>query len=153
MRAAPTFARVMLCVASLGAAGLPGVAGARQAPSPGEAVQPAADELAAAPRISVDELRALRDRVRGVLVVDVRSSAVGATIDGAASVPLARLAEWGADTPRDAQIVCYCACRAESLSAAAVLRLRSLGFTNARALRGGLQAWIERGLPVAPAAG
>ena len=55
------------------------------------------------------------------------------------------------DLPRDRDVVLYCRCPNEASSARVALLLRRRGVTRARPLEGGLDAWIELGLPVSGA--
>src|SRR5258706_504516 len=99
-----------------------------------------------APRISVPELRKALDGTPAPIVVDVRGevtrradprhvpSALPGTVD--AILPLL------AEQPKSASIVVYCACPNDASAAQAVRVLNGAGYTQARALRGGLDAWF-----------
>jgi membrane protein DedA with SNARE-associated domain len=56
--------------------------------------------------------------------------------------------EQGAELPRDRDVVLYCRCPNEASSARVALLLRRRGVTRVRPLEGGLDAWIELGLPL-----
>jgi rhodanese-related sulfurtransferase len=99
-------------------------------------------------RVTADEMRFYLDAGERVYFVDNRSVFSGPMVKGASHIPLGKLAEWSKTVPKDAMIVAYCTCSAEQTSSQAVLRLQSLGFTRAFALRGGLTAWRAAGLPV-----
>jgi len=100
-----------------------------------------------APRISVPELRKALDGTPAPIVVDVRGevtrradprhvpSALPGTVD--AILPLL------AEQPKSASIVVYCACPNDASAAQAVRVLNGAGYTQARALRGGLDAWFS----------
>src|SRR5258708_29633630 len=62
-------------------------------------------------------------------------SALGATIDEIVQVLAAH--------PKSAAIVVYCACPNDASAAQAVRLLNGAGYTQARALRGGLDAWFS----------
>lgn len=102
--------------------------------------------------ITIDELNVLLAR-DAVQVIDVRSPEefVGEQghIVGARNVPLdelpSRLAEIDPNRTRPIALVC----RTDRRSATAATLLAVQGYTAARALRGGMTAWRERGLPTA----
>lgn len=107
---------------------------------------------ASAAMLTIDELKALLAR-DAVQVIDVRTpdEFVGEQghIAGALNVPLdelpLRLAELDPDRARPIALVC----RTDRRSASAATLLAAQGYTAARALRGGMTAWRERGLPTA----
>ncbi len=85
------------------------------------------------------------------VVIDVRGSVpydLG-HIEGATSLPLGLVAQRANELPQDKLIVAYCSCRREELSDQAVRQLATHGYTNAAALKGGYDAWVEAGFPVA----
>lgn len=115
-------------------------------------------ECAATPAPGAREIDAaeLDSRLRATkppLLLDVRTVEEQASgmIAGAVSSPLASLADWiRSDASRTAQsTVVYCA--SGMRSAQAVLQMQAAGVADVRSLRGGVQAWSRRGLPlVAP---
>ena len=52
--------------------------------------------------------------------------------------------------PQDAWVVLYCSCPNEETSSRVARDLKRRGYTRARALVGGWNAWQEAGLPVVP---
>jgi rhodanese-related sulfurtransferase len=109
------------------------------------------------PRIAVEELRALIDAGRAPVIVDVRSDAARSIderrIPGAIGIELAAVVEHIAQThPTDAELVLYCNCPNEASAADAAARLAVRGFKRARALAGGLEAWVASGHAVEPVA-
>jgi rhodanese-related sulfurtransferase len=109
------------------------------------------------PRIAVEELRTLIDAGRAPVIVDVRSDAARSIdvrrIPGAIGIELAGVVEQIAQAhPTDAELVLYCNCPNEASAADAAARLTAHGFTRARALAGGLEAWVASGHAVEPAA-
>jgi rhodanese-related sulfurtransferase len=84
-----------------------------------------------------------------VAVVDVRPAEEFAAghIPGAASIPLAELAERLDELPRDVEIVAYCRGPYCVLAPQALTILRAGGF-RARRLADGLPEWRLAGLPV-----
>jgi membrane protein DedA with SNARE-associated domain/rhodanese-related sulfurtransferase len=101
-----------------------------------------------AARITVDELR---ERLAGEpkpFVVDVGSSLAHQSrphIRGAALMDLDRIAREVAAFPSDRDIVFYCACPNEESSKRAAQILLAKGFTRARPLIGGIDAWLAMG--------
>ena len=108
------------------------------------------------PRISVDELQALIAAGEAPLLVDVRGATTQRIeprrIPGAIAVTLDALAAGRDEFPRDRPIVLYCACPNEASAAKAARLLLDRGYTRARPLRGGLDAWIVAGHAVTMAA-
>ncbi len=102
-------------------------------------------------RISVPELAELMRSEAAPTVLDVRSSE-SRERDGTIPGSIHWAPEAGAtaadDVPRDGEIVVFCACPNE-VSAARVARgLREAGFRHVRPLHGGIDAWIDAGLPI-----
>jgi membrane protein DedA with SNARE-associated domain/rhodanese-related sulfurtransferase len=103
-------------------------------------------------RVSVDELRSRIEAGAAPAILDVRSAVArerepglpGAVAFSVAELDLSRLA-FGPGQ----EIVVYCSCPNEASAALVAQRLVSAGFTNVRALSGGLDAWIAAGLPLA----
>jgi rhodanese-related sulfurtransferase len=82
-----------------------------------------------------------------VIFVDSRSAFTGPKIQGAIQLSGAAAADWSKDQAKDALIVAYCTCPSEHTSMRLVLELQKQGFTNAFALKGGLTAWMNAGMP------
>ena len=103
-------------------------------------------------RISVPELAELIESERAPTILDVRSAESrqrDGTIPGAIHWSGEPGTAVGDEVTRDAEIVVFCACPNE-VSAARVARgLRLAGFRRVRPLHGGIDAWIDAGLPVA----
>ena len=74
----------------------------------------------------------------------------GELIPGSRRVPLDRVGREvaGSSLARDAAIVVYCSGPSCPQSGLAADKLRALGFVNARAFEGGLEAWKSAGRPV-----
>jgi membrane protein DedA with SNARE-associated domain/rhodanese-related sulfurtransferase len=100
-----------------------------------------------APRISVTELRELIRRGEGPIVIDVRSSVAvlqdTRRVPGAIAATLAELPTHVPGLPRDREIVLYCTCPNEVSALRGARLLHEHGLHRARALTGGLDAWIE----------
>jgi uncharacterized membrane protein YdjX (TVP38/TMEM64 family)/rhodanese-related sulfurtransferase len=102
--------------------------------------------------VEIDELAGRLARAGGVAVVDVRGpdefrGPLG-HIQGASNMPVgelpSRLSEL--DKLRGSPLVVVCRTDKRSASAAAVLR--EAGFRDVQVLRGGMERWNQRGLPV-----
>jgi len=100
-----------------------------------------------APRIAVNELRELIRRGESPIVIDVRSSvamlADSRRVPGAIVATLAQLPVAALELPRDREVVLYCNCPNEVSALRGVRILAELGHHRARALHGGLDAWLE----------
>ena len=100
-----------------------------------------------APRIAVNELRELIRRGESPIVIDVRSSVAmlqdGRRVPGAMVATLAQLPTTALELPRDREVVLYCNCPNEVSALRGVRILADLGHHRARALHGGLDAWLE----------
>lgn len=104
--------------------------------------------------LDVDELKRRTDAAEDLLVVDVRTpdDFVGEQghLTFARNLPLedlgGRVDELGDDPQRPIAIVC----RTDRRSAKAAALLAKRGFSDARVVRGGMTAWLERGWPIAP---
>lgn len=100
-----------------------------------------------APRIAVHELRELIRRGESPIVIDVRSSVAmlqdGRRVPGAMVATLAQLPATAQTLPRDREVVLYCNCPNEVSALRGVRILADLGHHRARALHGGLDAWLE----------
>ncbi len=103
-------------------------------------------------RVSVEEVRRRIEAGRAPVILDVRSAVARARepgIRGAVATDPGQL-----DTIRplfapDQSIVVYCSCPNEASAALVADALTKAGFTDVRALAGGLDAWIAAGLPLA----
>lgn len=101
-------------------------------------------ELKQAPRITVTEVLERLNTGEAVRFVDLRSAVHRHEVPGiagAVTMGLADLAGQAAALPKDRTIVFYCGCPRDASSAEATLVLRRLGFEQAWALAGGIEAW------------
>ncbi|MGE5793346.1 MAG: DedA family protein/thiosulfate sulfurtransferase GlpE, partial [Bacteroidota bacterium] len=103
-------------------------------------------------RVSVDELRQRIEAGAAPVILDVRSAVAREREPGIPGAVAASLNEL--EPPRLAfepgrEIVVYCSCPNEASAALVAQALVKAGFTNVRALGGGLDAWIAAGLPLA----
>jgi sulfur-carrier protein adenylyltransferase/sulfurtransferase len=103
-----------------------------------------------APEVSVEELKAMRDRGANVVLVDVREPREWSISDlpGSVKIPLGTLAESLAKLSKDDEIVVYC--RTGGRSGNAVQFLVQKGYEKAKNLAGGINKWAERIDPSLP---
>jgi membrane protein DedA with SNARE-associated domain/rhodanese-related sulfurtransferase len=105
-------------------------------------------------RISVHELHRLMTEGHAPAILDVRSHcarvADGRQIPGAVAVDIDKLDFTVTGTPVDREVVVYCTCPNEASAARVAKLLQERGFKRVRPLAGGLDAWADAGLPVAP---
>ena len=103
-------------------------------------------------RITVEELSGLMQGGKQPIVVDVRSAvsrkADARVIPGALLMDPAELDARLRELPRDRDIIFYCTCPNEASAAQLAKRLIEMGYTRARPLQGGLDAWLAAGNPV-----
>jgi adenylyltransferase/sulfurtransferase len=103
-----------------------------------------------APAITVEDLKAKRDRGESVTLVDVREPQEWAISDlpGSMKIPLGALPARVGEIPKDAEVVVYC--RTGGRSANAVQFLRAQGYDKALNLAGGINRWAEVVDPAMP---
>jgi len=125
------------------------VAAVQASPAPQLEFADAADE------IRIDEVKALREVGAPVVLADVRREAVWLespeVVAGAVRIDPQQPADSARrlGLPQDAWIVLYCTCPNEETSGRAARDLKRRGYTRARALVGGMDAWRDAGLPMA----
>jgi rhodanese-related sulfurtransferase len=109
-----------------------------------ETLRRATPQTAAAVDVPCIEPEALAQAI-GVTVIDVRSPSEYAEshVDGALNIPLDVLAARAAELPRHALLVTACG-KGGGRSEQGAALLRELGFTSARSLCGGTQAWLAQ---------
>ncbi len=97
-----------------------------------------------APAITVDELKAKRDRGESFTLVDVREPHEWAISDlpDSVKIPLGTLPGKLGELPKGAEIVVYC--RSGARSANAVQFLRQKGYDKVYNLAGGINLWAEQ---------
>ncbi len=103
------------------------------------------------PRVSVHELEQLISNGRAPVILDVRSHS--ARFADTRQIPGAVAADLNNPdfevTSADSEIVVYCTCPNEASAAQVARLLMERGFKRVRPLAGGLDAWVEAGLPIA----
>jgi rhodanese-related sulfurtransferase len=89
-----------------------------------------------------------RDPVRPALLLDVRErdELIAARIDGSLCIPLSQLGARVNEVPRDRPVMVICATGNRSLNVAGYLL--SSGWTDVGNVAGGIQGWMQLGLPV-----
>ena len=101
--------------------------------------------------IEPDELHALINKGE-VLLFDVRQPldvlAYPEIIPGAIRIAPKDAAELSASYSRDEEAVLYCTGAADKTGVMVLGKVRALKFTRVKLLRGGLQAWKDKGYPV-----
>ncbi len=101
--------------------------------------------------IEPEELYALLN-IRQVLLFDVRQPldvlAYPEIIPGALRIPPKDAAELSASYSRDEEAVLYCTGADDKTGLMVLGKVRALNFTKVKLLKGGLQAWKEKGYPV-----
>jgi membrane protein DedA with SNARE-associated domain/rhodanese-related sulfurtransferase len=103
-------------------------------------------------RVSVDEVRQRIEAGVAPVILDVRSAVARERepgIPGAVATSLDELERTRLAFGPGQEIVVYCSCPHEASAALVAQALAKAGFTNVRALGGGLDAWIAAGLPLA----
>jgi len=98
--------------------------------------------------MSAGDLKAKLDKNQAVIIIDARTDLNGQIIKGAIHVPLPKVEEWAKTADKLAVIVTYCTCPHDEAAEAEVSKLRELGFQNAFALSGGLDAARKAGLEI-----
>jgi adenylyltransferase/sulfurtransferase len=98
----------------------------------------AADEV-----ISVEELKARRDRGEEVFLLDVREPQEYALCNlGGVLIPRGELPQRVSELDSSREIVVHC--KSGNRSAQVIRLLRQMGFRKLRNLSGGIDAWAER---------
>ena len=120
--------------------------------SAGQSAVPQTTKPAEIERITVEELKSKIEKNEPVTIIDARSkSSYGASdkkIKGAIRIAEENVAARAKDIPRDKEAVIYCACPDDGTSVRVARQLLELGFKQARALKGGWNAWLQANGPV-----
>jgi rhodanese-related sulfurtransferase len=103
-------------------------------------------------RITPEELYALLDSNREVLIYDVRQPldllATSEIIPAAKRIPPKEVLEKPWLIPKDKDAVVYCTCPSDKTSREVLRLALSLNFSRIKFLSGGLAAWKAKGYPV-----
>lgn len=113
---------------------------------PTETPDPAALDF---PRISVATLKQLLDQHAAIQLLDNSSDAeyAAAHIRGAVHFQISDLLMRQGELDASKPVILYCNCKAEQVSISFGQALRVRGFSDVRALSGGLKAWQAAGYP------
>ncbi|MEY8879499.1 MAG: rhodanese-like domain-containing protein [Leptothrix sp. (in: b-proteobacteria)] len=105
--------------------------------------------VAAPPSVTVQQAREQASAGQAVLI-DVREPDEAAAVrpPGSTLIPLAQLAKRLAELPQDKSTPVLLICRSGNRSSAATDLLQKAGYTQARNVSGGMNAWEQAGLPV-----
>ena len=104
------------------------------------------------PQIAAKDLKARIEKGEKITIIDARHDVGGEMIKGAIHVPSDRLEAWAKSADKNSVIVTYCTCPHDEAADGEVKQLRQMGFINAYALSGGLDAARAAGFEVvAPA--
>jgi membrane protein DedA with SNARE-associated domain/rhodanese-related sulfurtransferase len=99
------------------------------------------------PRISVAELREAMGADSPPVIIDVRGESTRQSdrrqVPGALPATVENVVRFVDGRPKSVQVVLYCACPNDASAALAAQLLIEAGYTQARALRGGLDAWFS----------
>lgn len=121
--------------------------------------QMAAEALAAVPTVSPTEAQKRLQQDRNILVIDVRDAAdiaMTGTVPGAMNISLGSLTykadnevpeDWREPALKDRSRLIITTCILGPMGALGGKLLHDMGFTNVSILEGGVQAWIDAGLP------
>lgn len=98
--------------------------------------------------ITPQEAKTLIERRKDLLLVDVRSPEEfrGGSLPGATLIPFWDFAKGQYDLPTDKPILLICAVGGRSLACGQLLASR--GYREVYNLKGGLDAWVEQGVPL-----
>jgi membrane protein DedA with SNARE-associated domain/rhodanese-related sulfurtransferase len=103
-------------------------------------------------RISVEDLKRKIDEGEALTIVDLRHAldfdADPEWIPGAFRMDSKELGNTTDRLPEGREVILYCTCPNEATSASVAMLLRKKGVRRIRPLKGGLDAWRERGYPV-----
>ena len=103
---------------------------------------------AAKPQMTAKDLKARLVKGEKVIIIDARHDLGGEILKGAIHVPSDKLDDWAKDADKGAVIVTYCTCPHDEAADAEVRKLREMGFKNAYALSGGMDAARAAGIEV-----
>jgi len=102
----------------------------------------------AKPQITAKDLKERLDKGEKIIIIDARHELGGQILKGAIHIPMDKLDEWARDVDKSSVIVTYCTCPHDEAADAEVQKLQKMGFKNAYALSGGLDAARSAGFEV-----
>ncbi|WP_158944317.1 rhodanese-like domain-containing protein [Granulicella sp. S190] len=102
--------------------------------------------------IEAEALHALLEGDSDILLFDVRQPldllAHSEIIPGARRLSPKEIVEQASLIPKEKESIIYCTCVSQSTSRMILERALALNFTKIKFLKGGLEAWVEKGYPV-----
>ena len=105
-------------------------------------------------RVTVDEVKARLEKGEPFIFIDARNEKAWSqaldTLPDAIRVPADAVESHLSEIPHGFAIITYCTCPSEQSSARVSDELVNRGYRSAHPLYGGLGAWREAGLPLAP---
>jgi membrane protein DedA with SNARE-associated domain/rhodanese-related sulfurtransferase len=103
-------------------------------------------------RVDPEYLKSKLDQGVPVYIIDLRSPHEleddARMLPGAVHIPPEKLMEAQPVIPHDCEIFTYCTCPNEKTSIRAALSLQKMGHTRIHPVRGGFDAWKQRGYPL-----
>lgn len=104
--------------------------------------------MTAVPRITVEEAHQKVEAGEALLVCAYEEPLRFQALQLGGAISLQEFLSHGASMSWDQEIIFYCASPNEEVAAAEAARCMALGFSNARALLGGVQGWRSAGYPL-----
>jgi len=105
------------------------------------------------PQIAAKDLKERIDKGEKITIIDARHDLDGQIIKGAIHLPSDQLEAWARTVDKNSVIVTYCTCPHDEAAEGEVKALREMGFNNAFALAGGLDAARAAGFEIVPPSG
>jgi membrane protein DedA with SNARE-associated domain/rhodanese-related sulfurtransferase len=103
-------------------------------------------------RVDPEYLKSKLDQGEPVYIIDLRTlhdlEVDARMLPGAVHIPLEKLMAAQTSIPDDREIFTYCTCPNEKTSVRAALMLQKMGRTRIHPVRGGVEAWKQRGYPL-----
>lgn len=106
------------------------------------------DSNAGPPLVTLEQARLALEQ-KTALLIDIREPSEHATgvAEGARLIPMAHLARFVNQLPKNSEQPLYIICHTQSRSSRVVAQLVAAGFTDARYVKGGMNEWTKRGWP------
>ena len=142
-----TFSKRIVVIAMVFAA-CGAIAVAYQKPdAPGKKPQGKQEQLAPVEFITAEELKTKIAKNEPLAILDLRAESSYAqsdkTIKGSLHTKVRKVAIRLRDSPRDKEVITYCACPSDEAATIAARLLIASGFKRVRVLKGGWAAWLQ----------
>jgi rhodanese-related sulfurtransferase len=98
-------------------------------------------------RITVEEARQKVQANQALLVCAYEDEAKCRMVNLDGSISLTSFQSKAGSLPKSQEIIFFCAWPAEGSAAGQAAKYRAQGFTNVKALKGGVEAWTAAGYP------